>query len=770
MVERRWWRSAILLTTTLLSACGGGGGGGSPAPQPPPPSGPEPSPAPDPTPEPIPPETFDTAEYRRNWGLARIDPIPAYSNYATGSGVTVGVIDSGIDTGNTEFAGRIHAASRDVADTRTIQDEYGHGTWVAAIIGAARDNAGMHGVAYESTLLVARADSPGSCADGDCSFPDTAIAAGLDLARANDARVVNISLGGAGTSLQLNDAVSRTTAEGTIIVLSAGNEGQSDPGDMAQIARSSAARGLVIIAGSVDENNVISDFSNRAGIARDVFVVAPGERIYVPDIGGQPVLVSGTSAAAPHVTGAIALLADAFPNLSAADLVDLLYRTTTDLGAPGIDAVYGRGLINIGRAFEPQGETSLAGSDAPVMLTAANVSLGSAFGDGGELGAALSNTVVLDMYDRAYAVDLSPTVRASSPGLGLVYRLALQNHRSAGTLGNDKAALSFAGVRVPEAAVWNRLGMADDTLAFQRQPGADGWLSLNLAQGRRLAFGYGRSAEDLLSAVGGESEAEMPFLSYGSRVGESLGVAAEPPVTTAASVPLGQWRWSMAASRTELDRGDRASPLVADGRARINTLKSLLTRPMTWGELGLSFGWMEETGSVLGARSAGAFGFKAGARTASMGLSALIDLGPRWSLAADAAMGRTRLDTAQGALLTPDGDVWTSSWKFSLTGNDVWRPGDSFGFLLAQPLRVEKAMANIALPAAYSYDSGVTAYRSTRVNLAPTGREIDLEAVYALPLAERANMAVHGFHRFDAGHGAAGQDDTGLVLRFTLRR
>lgn len=761
------WRYAVLLSATVLSACGGGGGSTAPAPAPPPPT--KPLPSPDPSPDPLPPVDYDTGEYRTNWGLAHIDPMPAYVRGASGRGVTVGVVDSGIDMNSREYAGRIHSASRDVAGTRSLQDEDGHGTWVSSAIGAARDGVGTHGVAFNATLLVARADDPGSCASDDCSFYDDDIAAGVDLARTNNARVVNISLGGSAASARLVSAIDRATAAGTVVVISAGNDSAADPDEMAQVALSSAARGLVIVAGAVGRDNQISSFSNRAGVTRNAYLVAPGEQIFVTDISGVNILVSGTSIAAPHITGAIALLADAFPNMTGLALVDLLHRTATDLGEPGVDAVYGRGLINIGRAFEPQGQTALAGTTQTVALDSVNISLGSAFGDGGQLGAALSNTVVLDMYDRAYSVDLGATVRSSGAGLGLVRRLALENSRNSGMLRGEKAALSFAGGGLREAAVWNRLGMADPQLALARQPQADGWLNLNLAKDSRLAFGYGRNATDLLSAVAGERRDAVSFLSYGGRVGESFGVAAETPLSAAVSLPVGRWQWSMAASRTALDRDDRAAPLVTDGTAAIRAMQARLDRPARWGQFGLSFGWIEESGSVLGARSAGAFGLGAGARTATAGLGAAFDLGSRWSLSANASAGRTRLNGAEGALLAPDGGIWTSSWRVSLTGESLWRAGDTFGFLVAQPLRVERAMAHITLPAAYSYGAGVTEHRSARVNLAPTAREIDLEAVYALPLNEGANMAVHGFHRFDAGHGAAGRDDSGFILRLTVR-
>src|SRR3546814_18591598 len=94
-----------------------------------------------------------------------MDAIAAYDAGATGSGITVAVIDSGIDTGSAEFSGRISAASRDMISSRnSLKDENGHGTAVSGIIAAARTASHIMGVAFTSPLLALRTDSPGTCA------------------------------------------------------------------------------------------------------------------------------------------------------------------------------------------------------------------------------------------------------------------------------------------------------------------------------------------------------------------------------------------------------------------------------------------------------------------------------------------------------------------------------------------------------------------------------------------------------------------------------
>src|SRR3546814_19730690 len=105
-----------------------------------------------------------------------MDAIAAYDAGATGDGVIVAILDSGIKTDSPEFSGRISSASRDIAGSpsRGIVDTTGHGTAVAGIVGAARNDSGTMGVAFDSTLLVMPTDAPGkigreSCRDSGCN-------------------------------------------------------------------------------------------------------------------------------------------------------------------------------------------------------------------------------------------------------------------------------------------------------------------------------------------------------------------------------------------------------------------------------------------------------------------------------------------------------------------------------------------------------------------------------------------------------------------------
>jgi hypothetical protein len=333
----------------------------------------------------------------------------------TGKGVKIGIVDSGINPDLIEFAGRIDPASTDVAGNRGVSDEGGHGTAVSAVAAAARNGLDTMGVAFQATIVSLRADDPRSCSGKDgCNFFDTAVASGIDAARVAGAKVINLSLGGSNPGSQLLSAMQRAVNAGIVLVIAAGNDATADPDPFALTPAQQFA-GSVIIAGSVGvdagggrvDTSQLSTFSDQAGTGAQYYLAAVGYDDRAPDQTGAQFIWSGTSFSAPTISGAAALMAQAFPNLTGKQIVDLLFSTADDLGATGVDSTFGHGRLNIGRAFQPVGTTAMAGSQTPVSLTS-NGQLPAAAGDAASsqsLGA-----VILDGYSRAYVINLARTM------------------------------------------------------------------------------------------------------------------------------------------------------------------------------------------------------------------------------------------------------------------------------------------------------------------------------------------------------------------------
>lgn len=687
-----------------------------------------------------------------------MDAITAYKAGATGAGITVGIVDSGIDIQSSEFTGRIHTASRDVVSTRGIDDTSGHGTSVAGVIGAARNNAEILGVAFDSTLLVLRTDDPASCSGTNgCSHRDTDIAAAVDVAIANNARVINLSLGGDTPNSVLRDAFSRATAQGIVIVISAGNDANPDPNGFALIATDAAiARDQIIIAGSHDATGAISSFSNEAGSGQDFYLVSRGEAVRSFDHTGTPFLFSGTSYSAPQISGAVALLAQAFPNLTGSQIVDLLFASAIDRGATGTDAVYGRGQLSLTNAFAPQGATALAGSKTPVSL-GTNGTLGGPLGDGAELGQGFGGAIILDGYSRAYALDLARTLNLAPRPSGLAARLS--GHQSSTGFARGGTSVAVTIERSPT-------GPSEARIAAMRLSSEDAvqaratamTVVRTLGRDSAVAFGFGRGSNGLSAQIAGES-------------GPAFLIAEEGDALTAiehragAAFALGHQAGRLGLSLSA-EQGDVLAPV---GR-RWDRHGYGLVRTGAAGRFGLltvrgGLALLNESDTFLGSSFGPAFGI-AGAETLFLDVGGSLELGDRWTLAIAAREGRSRAHLA-GGLVSAASGIRSRALSADLSATHVLAPGDRFGLRIAQPLRVDRGALSARLPDSYDYATGQAGFATRTVGLAPKGRELAVEAAYTTGFGP-GSLSANAYWRREPGHVATAPNDLGLAVRFGL--
>lgn len=754
-------RAGALALVIGLAGCGGGGVSSTPAPVVPAPT-PTPTPAPTPTPTPT---NYDTSEYRRSDGPSLHGAITAWQSGASGVGATIAIIDSGIDTANTEFAGRIAATSRDVVGFRSLSNaEDDHGTQVALVAAAARNDSGVMGMAWNATVQMLRADTPGTCNASDgCTFADGNIAAGIDAAVSAGARVINLSLGGDPANAALRTSIARAASSGAVIVVSAGNDGDStsagvDPTNPDPFAASvlQAGGANVIIVGSVDDAGVISDFSNRPGTSAASVLMALGERVCCVYEGSVPktttgaegtfvTVVSGTSFAAPQVSGAVALLADAFPSLTGAQIVDLLLRSARDAGMTGTDAIYGRGLLDIARAFSPQGSTSLAGTQVGVSLGALSGTTSAAMGDavsGTSLG-----TVMLDGYRRAYRVDLASGLRASSARQPLLE--ALSGSGRAVSLDVSGLALAFT--------VDRRFGALSLRLAPQEHVQARVMSSSLVARlGRATSLAMGRNvAGDSLARRLGPID-ELSFLLPGTE----RPFVARPEGALALRHRFGSLDLTFSAERSLLWR---AEPLRERRDDRVNRFALQFAGGNTALQWRLGLEAIREHRTVLGARFAEVMG---GGGATSFAVSPAMTWQPAmgWSFGANAGYGMTRIDRSA---VSPGGSLLrTSTWAVHAARTGILAGDDRLALRLSQPLRVESGGLQLDLPVAWDYASQTAAIARVPLSLAPHGREIDTELAWSARTSS-GFLSTSLFLRREPGHVAGAPADAGIALRWS---
>ncbi len=771
-----------------LAACSGGGGRSAPPsaqlPTPPPPA-PVPTPAPPPPPPPS-STSFNTAEYRRSDGPSFHNAIPAYQAGATGKGVILGVLDTGIDPNSHEFAGRISPASRDVAGNRGLGDEDGHGSAVSRVAAAAKDDLDVHGIAFDATILTLRADTPGSCAaipnEGDeagCSFNDSSIAKGVDVARKAGARVLNISLGGPGRiGTALANAIAQATKAGLVIIVSAGNEfGKDkpdyDPDNPSPFAQSilDAGGGNVIIATSVDDSGTISDFSDRAGASRasvlsalgsSVCCVYENDRIKTTTRNGQSFITvfNGTSFSAPQISGAAALLAQAFPNLTGAQIVDILLRSARDAGATGTDKIYGRGILDIAAAFNPQGATSLAGSTTAVVLGEGAGITSGAMGDAGLAQAALS-AVLLDGYARAYTTDLGYGLTGSAPSYKLTG--AVTGRSRSVSLAAGPVAIAFAIAPTNDGSAQ----VGELRLREQDGDGARliaGRIAARLSSGTAVSFGIAQGASGQVAALQGS---ERPAFLIGEEARGSDGFVARADASVAVRRKLGDYGLTISGESGDAALGQDAEPGHRVGRYHQSGYARFgLGVDRHFGALTATLGadWLRERETVLGARFSEALG-RGGASSVLLDAGLAWKPATDWQLAANWRQGWTRALATQ--TVTGTGVLQSSAFNVDVSKRNILGSGDELAFRFAQPLRVSDGGIDLSLPTAYDYTTGVVSFGTQRLNLAPQGRELLGEMSYRAALWEGI-VSANLFWRQQPGHYQAAPDDMGAALRYSL--
>ena len=770
-MDRRYLASTACALLLGLSACGGGGGGGDigSTPPPPPAANPTPTPPPTPTPTPVPPPppstvNYSTPEYDRSNGAVSSGAISAWQKGATGQGVKLAVVDSGINLSLAEFAGRIDPASRDVAGTRGLGDEDGHGTAVTATAAGARNDAHNMGVAFDATILSFRADTPGSCTTtGEkegCKFNDSAIAQGIDAARAAGAKVVNLSLGGSGPGTSAMQAMQRAVNAGIILVISAGNDGE-DPVKGANsnsfaLIPAQNFPGQVIIAGSIGVNdgaggtdlNQLSAFSNKAGTGSAYYLTALGYRVRTINHEGTGYLYSGTSFSAPVISGAVALMAQAFPNLTAPQIVDILFQTADDLGAAGVDSIFGRGRLNIARAFQPIGKSSLAGTEMAVTDATAAGGAPEAAGDAGAkstLGA-----VILDGYDRAFAIDLAKGLRQAEARRPLERSLSGDVRGSTLTAGPVSIAMSVAQ-RPGQPGLFDvaRFGIGPEDARRSRL--VAGSAIARLDSKTKAAFGFSQGAKSIERQLTG---AESGAFLIARDVSGDPGFQARRGSSVAIRRNLAFAGLTIAAEEGRTWQDIKTSATDQPYRWTSMTLDRRFD-DRTWGSIGLSR--LDEKRTLLGGRLGSLFG-DSSSSTLFLDIEAKRALGSGWSAALSSRRGWT--DFAGGRFQS-------GAYAFDLAKIGLLNNADRLGFRLSQPLRIEKGGIAMLLPTDYDYATRQETNTMSRLSFTPSGRELDAEVSYSTLLGE-GWLGTNLFMRRQPGHIADGSADVGAAIRYSL--
>jgi hypothetical protein len=690
------------------------------------------------------------AEATWNYSIAQIKAQSAWNRGYTGQGTLTAVFDSGIDAGDNQFAGRISAIPGFDATTGTIgvtTDDMWHGTFVSGIIAANRDGIGMVGVAYGTQLLPIRIVNP----DGSITLSDSQLAAGINYATTHGARVFNNSWNSSTPINQLStsflagympltlNAYRAAVNAGDIIVFAAGNSGGSQPGFYAALpADFPELKAGWAAAVATDSSGRIASYSNRCGSAAAWCIAAPGTNIIsVYQRGyGQ---ASGTSFAAPEVSGAADILLQEFPYMTNAQILQILFQSATKTGIYANKSIYGQGLLNLDAATKPIGTlsvpktTSVHGSSG--SITNSGVIMASAFGAGFSGALASHPLLVLDSFSRGYTINMSSVVHGGSDTFFDAMRtLDSFGGRDLEIVQDGATTLRYAYAVQPQSGgAEGRVIPGKFYLTTQLDPAHSLDLSYNVSP--TLAFGvYGQGLvghADLLMT----DAAAIPYLDFSDKA-YSVGYSSE--IAGLGTLKLG----AFAGQAKSSPYGDASyfDPTRDPNMSGVYGTVAELTVPVgDRFKLGFDGGVVVEQGTLLGSMADGVLAFGSNTPTYFAGMTGTARLGAGYSVFGSVQMGISTPSGNASSLIQNATSVTTQSFSLGLAKDQVFGKLDQAGVVFSQPLRAVSGSADLSVPVARDYFGNVS-YTSTTASLAADGRELDLQGFYKTPVAEGASI------------------------------
>jgi thermitase len=294
--------------------------------------------------------------YAKQWYLQKIEAPKAWDVSQGGFG-PIAIIDTGITASQSDLNGSVLSGYNFVNDTANTNDDNGHGTHVAGIVSAATNNSiGIASIGFKGSLLPVKVlDDTGAGTYGD-------VASGIIFAADQGAKIINLSLGGSSSSRTMQEAIKYAQARGVIVVAAAGNNSNDSP------VYPAAYPGVIAVT-ATNQEDTLAPFSSYGD---HVYISAPGVSIVSTYNSGGYVTLSGTSMAAPAVSGLIGL-ALSRGSTAASTVLDDLKATSDKIGAYAYDQngwnrYYGYGRINAAKLIAAHNPAVVAAPE-PTAVT-----------------------------------------------------------------------------------------------------------------------------------------------------------------------------------------------------------------------------------------------------------------------------------------------------------------------------------------------------------------------------------------------------------------
>tara|TARA_B100001146_G_C16192253_1_gene439729 strand:+ start:423 stop:2645 length:2223 start_codon:yes stop_codon:yes gene_type:complete len=720
-----------------------------------------------------------------------INASSAYARGATGAGAIIGIMDSGVDTSHQELDGAFKLTSDsylEYASRSPTTEEKRHGTHVSAIALGERDGSGMHGVAFDAQLFFISIEL-GTAGE---EYEPATIDSTVDYSAIDNSwstlesyfidRQVTVVNGSFGYQGNINDyteenirqafpltidvlAQSGTAdADKTIFVWAAGNGGgyadqgvdYSSPevfGGLAYLITELSTHSVAVV--SVDPDGTISSFSNLCGVAKDYCLAAPGRSItsaYAEDAPNNSYYApfSGTSMAAPHVSGGIALLADYFDDqLGNTEILNRLFQTANKTGIYADSSIYGQGLMDLDAATKPSGQTMIAVTSSLEGLQHTELgtsigSLGPAFGDAFINVMSNKNLVVFDQLGAPFLKKLDSTLLSKMPSLAW---LSLQQSNPSQrvlevkTNPNRSTELLFGlasngyGEHDLFMSLWAKNDKKLKYFSLKKELSESSFYFFGKGLSPSLFFGNNEMNTSFSNTFGGSFNYGSPFLDFvssGSFIGGGIATGND------ASFSGVYFKGNHKEEEMNIIKIPSTSGMLLEYKENFND--SMMS---------FQVGLLKEPDSFLGSSFSGGYGSIDETLTYFSGFQASHAFS-EFYVAGSIFYGETRTDLLETGLIKSLNKFTSSSYNLGIFKKSVFNSFDSMGFKITQPLRLEESNIKLSIPVRRTKYREVL-FEVYDLGLTPSGREIRAEFIYQRPIP-RGNLFTSFGYIKDQGH------------------
>ena len=677
----------------------------------------------------------------------------AYARGATGNGIQVAVIDTGVKASHSELDDNMVSSltgSDTINSDNNPDDDHGHGTHVAGIIAGERagsNNGTTHGVAYNADIYAIKMfNSSGNTTN-------SATAAAYALAEATAAiDIINNSWGtdascssesecrstvGTGFYDNWEDTAQLSTPK--ISVFSAGNDGDSEPSaeclsmkynsdinkvSVCVVAASFNASG----SGNSQGKGLLATFSDKCGSVSAYCITAPGDQLWNANYSGGHTTKSGTSMAAPMVSGGLAIVMQEFSSLTPAQVVSRLLTTATDSGEYSQTSIYGHGMMNLNAAttavanLQTINGSNLLDDPNTSYYDLIDNSFTSSAAFGNALNSALNGQVmeVYDSFDRAnFEVDVANFFGSGS----YISGNTIQNHMARLTPKVDK--------KTNHKNLYGNFQMEVINNVLKS--------SLFNSDGGTLTLGYNQSTNNFENKVDplsgffndnnfGNNYLINPYFYTGS--GDDYFMSFNGDDNFGIDTFTN-------ANNSDLGLAFNFNP-IASNEGDLADLQFVL---------GSNF----EQNKFLNSYSSGVFSTGEMSNTNFTGLKYVKNISDDYTFVGSGFAGYTHIDKASNSYIDKSTPLLTTTFTIGLAKDNFLEEDQKLGFFVNQPQRVEKGSMNLRLPTSSDRDRTVT-YSNLNVDLEPDARQLNYDLIFNKKITELSNLSANFTHVQNGDH------------------